>query len=83
MPRTGSSRKRGQVRDVLAMHTEISGGASETEVNEFAVMPAGAWPVKPQTAVTPEGKQENILRSSVESATAVARFMTGCPGSRG
>ena len=48
-------RRTGQVVDVCATQTETIGGSSDTDVNEFAVMPIGAPSTSAATAVTPVG----------------------------
>ena len=66
-PSRGRSRNFGHVDDESCMHTETSGGAMDTEVNELTAMPTGSPSTRLATAVTPPGKQPNAWRSRCAS----------------
>jgi hypothetical protein len=62
------------------MQIKIKGGVSETEVNEFAVIPLGT-PSGPSvaTTVTPVTKQPNAFLSSPGSTAGLATSMVNPP----
>lgn len=61
-PRRGRFRRTGHVVEVCWMHTDTSGGARDTEVNELAAIPTGVPSTSAQTVI-PDGKHPNARRN--------------------
>jgi hypothetical protein len=64
-------RNSGQICEVVATHTDTSGGSSETEANELAAILTGASSTNAARAVTPIGEAPSTLRSVAGSTASV------------